>query len=199
MNQMEDAAATQYQVGRIPRFCIIIVKYSAAIRIATPPDTLPPILACPYKVNYETNALLRRSPKRLRTASRPWWKRKAARRATILTYARKNTFLNFYICTRAPIKERNRRNINKEKGRVRNKKHVTEKRTKTKQQKNTQNNTKRQVKLHHLKRERVVDNGESRRMHFLSREILRAFGRDDESIQPKRWSLGWGSCQQPCH
>ena len=42
------------------------------------------------------------------------------------------------------------------------------------------------VPLHHLNRERVVDNGESRLMHFPSREILPAFGRDGESIQPRR-------------
>ena len=44
----------------------------------------------------------------------------------------------------------------------------------------------------------VVDNSESRRVHFPSREILQAFGRDDESIQLERSpnagpkdGLGW--------
>ena len=72
--------------------------------------------------------------------------------------------------------------------------------------KTKQNYTNKQDPLHHLKRERVVDNGESRRIYFPSREILRAFGRDDKSIQLERSpnagpkdGLGWRSCQQPCH
>ena len=52
--------------------------------------------------------------------------------------------------------------------------------------KNKKKDGENDVPLHHLNRERVVDNGESRLMHFPSREILPAFGRDGESIQPRR-------------
>ena len=51
------------------------------------------------------------------------------------------------------------------------------------------NNKKNKNKKKHNKQSKeggVVDNGESRRMHFPSREILRTFGKDDESIQPER-------------
>ena len=101
-----------------------------------------------------------------------------------------------------------RRNKNKEKIKSKVYKNIRTSNKKTCErkigQKTNKSNTNKEVKLHHLKRERVL--GDSRRMHFPSREILRAFVRGDVSIQPSRSpnagpkdGLGWRLCQQPCH